>query len=50
MFEVSLFTQTLILATAPLSFTSVSILCEFVMLSDVYILLSPQEEEVHSSS
>ena len=29
---------------------SVWILCEFVMLLDVYILLSPQEEEVHSSS
>ena len=25
-------------------------LCEFAMLLDVYILLSPQEEEVHSSS
>ena len=30
-----------------LFFTSVSIPCEFVMLPDVYILLSPQEEEVH---
>ena len=24
--------------------------CEFAMVSGVYILLSPQEEEVHSSS
>ena len=32
-----------------LSFISVSILCEFAMLPDVYILLSPEEEEVHSS-
>ena len=31
-------------------FTSVNILCEFAMLPDVYILSSPQEEEVHSSS
>ena len=32
------------------TFVSVSILCKFAMLPDVYILLSPQEEEVHSSS
>ena len=31
-------------------FISVSVLCEFAMLPDVYILLSPQEEEVHSFS
>ena len=29
---------------------SVSILCELAMLSDVYILLSPKKEVVHSSS
>ena len=29
---------------------SVSILCKFPMLPDVYILLSPQREEVPSSS
>ena len=34
----------------PLLFISSRILCEFAMLLDVYILLSPQEEEVHSSS
>ena len=34
----------------PLSFISVCILCEFAILLDVYILLFPQEEEVHSSS
>ena len=33
-----------------LLFISVCILCEFAILVDVYILLSPQEEEVHSSS
>ena len=38
------------MAIVPLSFISVCILCEFAMLLDVYILLSPQEEEVHSSS
>ena len=42
--------QILILAIAPLSFISVSILCEFAMLPDVYILLSPQKEELYSSS
>ena len=43
----SLSTQILILTIAPLLFISVSILCEFPMLPDVHILLSPQEEEVH---
>ena len=47
---VLLSTQILILAIVPFSFISVSILCEFAMLADVYILLSPQEEDVHSSS
>ena len=37
-------------ALAPLSFILVFILYKFAMLLDVYILLSPQEEEVHSSS
>ena len=44
---VSLSTQILILVMAPLSVISVSVLCEFAMLPNVYILLSPQEEEVH---
>ena len=39
---VSFLTQILILAIVPLSFISVCILCEFAMLLDVYILLSPQ--------
>ena len=43
-------TQTLILAIAPLSFISVSILCKLAILTVVYILLSRQEEVVHSSS
>ena len=39
-----------ILAVASLSFISVSILCDFPMLPDMYILLSSQEKEVHSFS
>ena len=35
----------------PFLFILVSVLCAFVMVPDVYILLSPQEEEVvHFSS
>ena len=47
---VSLSSEILILAIAPLSFISVGILCELAMLPNVYILLSHQEEEVQSSS
>ena len=47
---VSLSTEILILAIVLLSVISVSILCELAMLPDVYIVLSPQEEEMHSSS
>ena len=47
---ISLSTEILILAMVPLSFTLVDINCELAMLPDMYILLSPQEEEVHSSS
>ena len=43
-------TQILILVIAPLSFISVSILCKLAILTVVYILLSRQEEVVHSSS
>ena len=38
------------LAIVPLLFISVSILCKVSMLPNVYILLSPQEEETISSS
>ena len=34
----------------PLSSVTVNIVWEFAMLPDLYILLSPQKEEVHSSS
>ena len=47
---VSLSTQILTLAIEPLLLISVSILYEFSLLPDVYILLSTQGEEVHSSS
>ena len=47
---VSLFVEILVLGIAPLLMISGSILCELVMLPDFYIVLSPQEEEVHSYS
>ena len=43
---VSLSARILILAITLRFFISVSILCEFSMLPDVYILPSPQKEEV----
>ena len=47
---VSLSTEIFILAMVLLFLISVSILCELAMVPDVYIVLSPQEEEVHSAS
>ena len=47
---VSLSTEILISPIAQLPFISVGILCEIDMLLDVYIVLSPQEEEVYYSS
>ena len=35
------------IAVAPSLFTLVGVLCKFAIVPDVYILLSPQEEEVH---
>ena len=49
-FEQVLSTQILILAITSVLSISVSILCKFAQLPDVYIFLSPQVEEVHSSS
>ena len=43
-------TKILTSAIAPFFFISVGNLCEFFVVPDVYILLFPQEEEVHSSS
>ena len=50
MFYSILFDLNPYLAIVPLSFISVCVVCEFAILLDVYILLSPQKEEVHSSS
>ena len=50
MFDSIIFDLNPYLAVVPLSFIWVCILCEFAMLLDVYTLLSPQEQEVHSSS
>ena len=41
--------KSLILAVAAFLRISVGALCEFAMAPDVHILLSPQEEELHSS-
>ena len=38
------------MSIAPFLFILVGILCEFAMLPGVYILLTPQEEEVNSST
>ena len=45
-------TKILALATVPFLFILVGVLsvCEFAMVPGVYILLFPQEEQVHSSS
>ena len=47
---ISLSTQILTSAIAPLSFISGSILCEFTMLPEGYTFLFPQVEEMQSSS
>ena len=41
-------TKILTLAIAPFLFISVGVICEFAMVPHVYILLSPQEEEVYT--
>ena len=43
-------TKLLTLVIAPFLFILVSVLCEFAMVPGGYILLSPQAEELHSSS
>ena len=43
-------TEILTLTTSPILFILVGVLCELTMVPSVYILLSPQEEEVHYSS
>ena len=41
------FTKILTLEIAPFLFILVGVVCEFAIVPGVYILLSPQEEEVH---
>ena len=41
------FAKILTLAIAPFLFILVGVVCEFAIVPGVYILLSPQEEEVH---
>ena len=49
-YNIACSTKILTQATAPVYFISGGILREFAMLADVYILLFPQEQEVHCSS
>ena len=46
-YRIICFTKILTLATAPFLFILVGVICEFAIVPGVYILLSPQEEEVH---
>ena len=46
-YRIICFTKILALAIAPFLFILVGVICEFAIVSDAYILLSPQEEEVH---
>ena len=41
-------TKTLTFVTAPFLFILAGVICEFAMVLCVYILLSPQEEEVYT--
>ena len=50
MFDSITSTQIITLAIAPLLLISAIMLCELAMLVNVHILLTPHEEEVHSSS
>ena len=46
-YSVTCSTKILTFAIAPFLFIFVGMICEFAMVPEVYILLSPQEEEVH---
>ena len=48
--SITCFTKILTLAMSPFLFALVGVLSEFAMVAGVCLLLSPQEEEVHSSS
>ena len=49
-FSITCSPETLTLAITPFSFILLRVLCEFRMVPGVYILLSSQEHEAHSSS
>ena len=49
-YSITCSTKILFLAIAPILFILVCVLCEFMMVLDVYILLSPKEDEVLLSS
>ena len=49
-YSITCSTKTLTMAIATFLFILVCVLCEFAMVPGVYILLSPQEKEVHCSS
>ena len=49
-YSITCSTEIFTLATAPFLFIFVGVICEFAMVPGVYILLSPQEEEIHYSS
>ena len=46
-YRIICFTKILTLAVAPVWFILAGVICEFAKVPDVYISLSPQEEEVH---
>ena len=46
-YRIIYFTKILTLAVVPLWFILACVICEFAIVPDVYISLSPQEEEVH---
>ena len=46
-YRIICFTKILTLAIAPFLFILVGVISEFTIVPGVYILLSPQEEEVH---
>ena len=48
--NITCFAKILTLGIATFLYISVGVLCEFIMVSDVYILLATQEEEGQSFS
>ena len=46
-YRIICFTKILTVAIAPFLFILVGVICKFAIVPGVYILFSPQEEEVH---